>query len=135
MSTTRIDPGTTNSYALSGPGRRRSTVTGAEPPHWRDFAARVDQDLNLFFPISTVGAAADRQVEAAKQICRSCPVRDNCLEWALDVGPEFGIFGGCTDVERRRLRSRRDAAQRWRNVPSPGPHRSEQSVAEALEPR
>ena len=133
MSSTRIDlDPTTNGYT---PATRRNGAAPEEPPHWRDFAACINQDLNLFFPISAVGAAAERQVEAAKQVCRSCPVQAQCLDWALDVGPEFGIFGGCTEVERRRLRSRRDLAQRWRNVPAPGPHLSEQSVAEALEPR
>jgi len=146
MSITRIDQDATSTLALipgsapsptrtPTPARRRSRADEEPPPHWRDFAACIEQDLNLFFPISTVGAAAARQVEAAKQVCRDCPVQQSCLEWALDVGPEFGIFGGCTEVERRRLRSRRDAAQRWRNVPAPGPHRSEEAVAEALEPR
>jgi WhiB family redox-sensing transcriptional regulator len=114
----------------------RKPAPGAEPPpHWRDFAACVQEDLNLFFPMSTSGQAAERQVEAAKQVCRACPVQQSCLEWALEVGPEFGIFGGSTEAERRILRSRRSPAQRWRNVPAPFPHRSEEAVAQALEPR
>ena len=114
----------------------RKTAPGQEPPpHWRDFAACVEQDLNLFFPMSTAGQAAQRQAEAAKQVCQACPVRQSCLEWALEVGPEFGIFGGTTEAERRILRSRRSPAQRWRNVPAPFPHRSEEAVAQALEPR
>ena len=144
MSTTRIDSGATNAGfpliqpvatpASALPQAPRRTVVGQDPPpHWRDFAACIDQDLNLFFPMSTLGAVAQRQVEAAKQVCRACPVQQSCLEWALEVGPEFGIFGGCTEVERRRLRSRRGGS--WRTTPAPGPHRSEQAVAEALEPR
>ncbi|MFL6026415.1 MAG: WhiB family transcriptional regulator [Friedmanniella sp.] len=120
---------------LVAPTRRRTVVGQEPPPHWRDFAACIEEDLNLFFPISTVGAAAARQVEAAKQVCRACPVQQSCLEWALEVGPEFGIFGGRTEVERRRLRSRRAAGQHWRAAGVPGAHRSEQSVAEDLEPR
>ena len=119
---------------LSRPARK--TASGQEPPpHWRDFAACVEQDLNLFFPMSTTGQAAERQAEAAKQVCQACPVQQSCLEWALDVGPEFGIFGGTTEAERRVLRSHRNPAQRWRNVPAPFPHRSEEAVAQALEPR
>jgi len=115
---------------------RRRSVRGQEPPpDWREFAACVDHDLNLFFPMSTAGPAAERQVETAKQVCRGCPVQATCLEWALEVGPEFGIFGGHTEVERRVLRSRRSAGQRWRTAAAPFPHRSEQAVADALEPR
>nr|WP_231930622.1 WhiB family transcriptional regulator [Friedmanniella luteola] len=101
-------------------------------PDWRDSAACVREDLNLFFPISTVGAAAAQQVAAAKAVCARCPVRQDCLEWSLDVGPEFGIFGGCTEVERRRLRNERSAGPRWRS--DVGPHRSEAAVREAMEP-
>lgn len=122
--------------APSFPSRPRRTARGEEPPpHWRDFAACVQQDLNLFFPVSTSGPTARRQVDAAKQVCEACPVQQNCLEWALDVGPEFGIFGGKTEAERRVLRSRRSPAQRWRTAPAPFPHRSEEAVTEALEPR
>ena len=149
MSTARIDlPGPTKGslplitspasgkVSVPAPPAPRRTAVGQEPPpHWRDFAACVEQDLNLFFPISTVGAAAARQVEAAKEVCRACPVQQSCLEWALDVGPEFGIFGGRTEVERRRLRSRRATGQRWVRTVPPGPHRSEEAVADALEPR
>ena len=149
MSTTRIDlPGATRTSVpligspapskVSVPARPapRHTAVGQEPPpHWRDFAACVEEDLNLFFPISTVGAAAARQVEAAKEVCRACPVQQSCLEWALDVGPEFGIFGGRTEVERRRLRSRRIPRQRWARTTSTGPHRGEEAVTDALEPR
>jgi len=146
MSITRIDAGATTAgrslipepartSALPAPTRRRPVVGQDSPPHWRDFAACIEHDLNLFFPMSTVGAAAQRQVEAAKQVCRACPVQQSCLEWALDVGPEFGIFGGCTEVERRVLRSRRSNGDRWQTAAAPAPHRSEQAVAEALEPR
>jgi WhiB family redox-sensing transcriptional regulator len=115
------------------PSTRRAAVGQDPPPHWRDFAACIEQDLNLFFPISTVGAAAARQVEAAKEVCRACPVQSNCLEWALDVGPEFGIFGGRTEVERRRLRSRRATGQRWMRAAASGARRGED--VDALDPR
>jgi WhiB family redox-sensing transcriptional regulator len=122
--------------SVPAPTPRRTALGQEPPPHWRDFAACVEQDLNLFFPISTVGAAAARQAEAAKEICRACPVQQSCLEWALDVGPEFGIFGGRTEVERRRLRSRRGTGQRWARVgAASGSHRNEEAVTDAPEPR
>src|SRR5687768_341463 len=120
--------------APSGPAptKRRTVPDAVEVPDWRESAACVHQDLNLFFPVSTVGTAAQQQVAAAKRVCAGCPVQRECLEWALDVGPEFGIFGGRTEIERRRLRDERSNGSRWRT--EAGPHRSEAAVREALEP-
>jgi WhiB family redox-sensing transcriptional regulator len=39
----------------------------------------------------------------AKLICRDCPVRAICLDWALANGQEAGIWGGLTEDQRRRL--------------------------------
>jgi WhiB family redox-sensing transcriptional regulator len=117
------------------PAARRTGASEGPSPDWRALAACVEQDLNLFFPVSTVGAAAARQVEAAKEVCRNCPVQQSCLEWALDVGPEFGIFGGRTEVERRRLRSRRGTGQRWVRPAVPLRQRGEEAVVDSLEPR
>jgi WhiB family transcriptional regulator, redox-sensing transcriptional regulator len=77
--------------------------TGAERTDWRDHAACRYHDPELFFPISTTGAAAP-QVEAAKRVCAGCPVRLQCLRWSLDTGQDAGIWGGTTDEERRLLR-------------------------------
>jgi WhiB family redox-sensing transcriptional regulator len=73
---------------------------------WRDDAACRGADLELFFPIS------DEAAGPAKSICASCPVRDDCLEWALSSRQEDGVFGGMTPSERRRLRRRRRTAAR-----------------------
>jgi Transcription factor WhiB len=45
-------------------------------------------------------------VEAAKAVCERCPVRGECLQWALDAGADadYGIWGGLDEAERRRLR-------------------------------
>jgi WhiB family redox-sensing transcriptional regulator len=57
-----------------------------------------------FFPSNGLG------VEAAQQICRTCPVRVECLEYALLHRIEQGVWGGASERERRRiLRSRRRA--------------------------
>ena len=112
--------------------KRRTPPGEEEVPDWRESAACAREDLNLFFPVSTVGAAAQQQVAAAKAVCARCPVRQECLAWSLDVGPEFGIFGGCTEQERRRLRNELSQGPRWSS--DVGPHRSEAAVREALEP-
>ena len=72
---------------------------------WRDRAACRDMDPDLFFPIGTTGPALD-QIESAKGICRVCPVRELCLEYALATNQEAGIWGGTSEEERRKLRKR-----------------------------
>ncbi len=91
------------------PVERTRHRSRSEPPEpdWRETASCAQQDLDLFFPVSTVGVVASRQIQAAKQVCAACPVQPACLAWALEVGPEFGIFGGLTEAERRRVRSER----------------------------
>lgn len=110
---------------------RRRTPIGVEPePDWRDSSACIGLDLNLFFPISTVGAAARSQIEEAKAVCVECPVQRQCLDWALEVGPEFGIFGGCTDAERRRLRQRTNPNASLIAAVIPNPYGAQGEVCE-----
>jgi WhiB family transcriptional regulator, redox-sensing transcriptional regulator len=72
---------------------------------WRQRAACRDEDPELFFPVSDTGPGA-RQAEQAKAVCARCPVRELCLDYALDSGLDHGIFGGTTETERRELRRR-----------------------------
>ena len=73
---------------------------------WRLRAACRDQDPELFFPLSEMGPGA-RQADRAKAVCARCPVRAECLEYALDNGLDHGVFGGTTETERRALRRAR----------------------------
>jgi WhiB family redox-sensing transcriptional regulator len=84
--------------------------------NWRDRAACLDEDPELFFPIGTTGPAL-AQVEEAKSVCARCPVRVECLQWALDTGVDQGIWGGLSEDERRSLK-RRSARSRMRTVQS-----------------
>ncbi len=69
------------------------------PPDWhREAACRDVPDPDVFYPSS--GQTGDK----AKAICQECPVRAVCLEWALDTGEAFGIWGGHTARERKALR-------------------------------
>ena len=72
---------------------------------WRHRAACVGQDGNLFFPLSST-EASDAVRDRAKEVCGGCPVRQPCLDWALEVGVDDGIFGGLTARERRTLKRR-----------------------------
>ncbi len=77
---------------------------------WRNSAACRTEDPDLFFPIGTSGPAL-LQTEQAKAVCRRCPVREQCLQWALRTGQSIGVWGG-TDEEERRALKRRTAARR-----------------------
>jgi WhiB family transcriptional regulator, redox-sensing transcriptional regulator len=70
---------------------------------WRDAATCIDTDTEFFFPAGVTGAALD-QAERAKAVCASCPVREQCLDWALATGQDPGIWGGLTEDERRQRR-------------------------------
>ncbi|MDQ0605343.1 WhiB family redox-sensing transcriptional regulator [Streptomyces canus] len=72
---------------------------------WREKAACRDVDPDLFFPIGTAGLTLV-QIDEAKAVCARCPVRERCLQWALDVGQVEGIWGGTTESERRATRRR-----------------------------
>lgn len=78
---------------------------------WRNLAACIDEDPELFFPVGSTGPAID-QVERAKAICRRCPVTEQCLEWALDTNQDAGVWGGLSEDERRSLRRSRQRRRR-----------------------
>lgn len=73
---------------------------------WRQRAACIDEDPELFFPVGTTGPALD-QLERAKSVCHRCQVVDECLEWALATNQDAGVWGGMSEEERRSLRRSR----------------------------
>lgn len=56
---------------------------------------------NEFFPSDGVG------VDAARRVCEPCPVKSECLEYALEYRIEHGVWGGASERERRRIMRRR----------------------------
>lgn len=76
-----------------------------ENENWRHDAACLDEDPDLFFPIGNTGPAL-LQVAEAKTVCRRCPVREQCLHWAIEHGQDSGVWGGLGENERRSLRRR-----------------------------
>jgi WhiB family redox-sensing transcriptional regulator len=74
--------------------------------NWRDDALCRRHDPELWFPVA--GPTTDvykEQVREAKGVCTNCPVREQCLEWALERLP-IGVAGGLDEHERARLRRR-----------------------------
>ena len=88
------------------PGNRRlidvfAAVAPAASPadlSWRDLAVCAETDPEAFFP------EKGGSTREAKRVCRGCEVRAECLEYALDHGERFGIWGGMSERERRRLK-------------------------------
>ncbi len=78
---------------------------------WRNDAACRNEDPDLFFPIGSTGPAVE-QADQAKQICMTCSVREECLEYALASNQDAGIWGGLTEDERRTLKRARQRRRR-----------------------
>lgn len=77
----------------------------AEPLYdtWQTRGACRTEDPELFFPVGNAGPAR-LQAEEAKAVCARCPVREACLQWALEAGQQSGVWGGMTEEERHLLR-------------------------------
>jgi WhiB family transcriptional regulator, redox-sensing transcriptional regulator len=73
---------------------------------WRSEALCRDTDPDLFFPVGTTGQALV-QIERAKNVCGECPVRVECLDYALATNQDAGIWGGLSEEERRMMRRQR----------------------------
>lgn len=64
---------------------------------WRLGAPCTRVDPEVFFPDPSESA------EPARQVCRGCGVRAQCLEFALANDVRFGVWGGLSEAERREL--------------------------------
>jgi WhiB family redox-sensing transcriptional regulator len=77
---------------------------------WREQGACRDEDADLFYPLggdqghhrTGINLAQER---AAKAVCLRCPVRLACRTWALEIGDDWGVWGGLNENERRALRA------------------------------
>jgi WhiB family transcriptional regulator, redox-sensing transcriptional regulator len=75
---------------------------------WQDRAACAGMDAQLFFGPDGEGRQEREIREAkAKAVCALCPVRAQCLDYALRSSIRHGIWGGLTKEERSRERRRR----------------------------
>lgn len=74
-------------------------------PEWMSEGACIGSDPDLFFPARhETGALAE-----ALAVCRTCPVRVECLEYAV-ANRDAGVWGGTTDRQRRKIRKDRGIA-------------------------
>lgn len=86
-----------------------------DDPNWLDAAACKDMDSEVFFP----GRGMDLQ--PAKQVCKRCPIKELCLEYALRNEEKFGVWGGTSERERRAMRRERRSPDAAVPIPVRGP--------------
>ena len=82
---------------------QRITTKLLQPVDWQANARCTEVDPEIFFPER--GGSS----KAARAVCNRCEVRMQCLEYALNNKEQFGIWGGTSERERRRLRRERTA--------------------------
>ncbi len=70
---------------------------------WQQGAACRGPNQAIFFPPPRLERRSEKRLREAraKEICLSCPVRQPCLEYALTIREQHGIWGGLTENERR----------------------------------
>ena len=90
---------------LGMPGIRSASIVDDDenPLSWQTDALCAQTDPEAFFP-EKGGSTRD-----AKKICTTCEVKAQCLDYALANDERFGIWGGLSERERRRLRRARTA--------------------------
>jgi WhiB family redox-sensing transcriptional regulator len=90
--------------------QERLAIRAAIPPFAGDPAkACADVNPEVFFP-SAHGLSAKLAIGRAKAICRRCPLREECAEWAIATEQGYGVFGGTTPNERAVIRTTRRRA-------------------------
>lgn len=72
----------------------------SEQQDWQERALCAQTDPEAFFP------EKGGSTREAKRICQGCEVKDECLEYALEHDERFGIWGGLSERERRRMKHR-----------------------------
>ena len=88
---------------LNTRGRSADLDTSGDWRHRARCRGMATADHDPWFPTGTTSDADHEQERAAKAVCQRCPVRLDCLDWAVIAG-EAGIWGGMTEQDRRPLR-------------------------------
>ena len=77
---------------------------------WQEDANCKNEDPDLFFP--NRGASTKK----AKEICYACQVKEYCLEYSIVNAEKFGIWGGLSERERRKIRKDRGLTRKRKNA-------------------
>ncbi len=90
----------TGDFVMGGLTHISSNESGTPDLTWQERALCAQTDPEAFFP------EKGGSTREAKRVCLSCDVRSECLEYALGHDERFGIWGGLSERERRRLNRR-----------------------------
>ena len=71
------------------------------PPEWTRKALCAEVDPEIFFPDK------GERTAHVKQICKACIVKVECLEYSIQNNERFGVCGGLTEHDRRKVRARK----------------------------
>jgi WhiB family redox-sensing transcriptional regulator len=80
------------------PERINADQSALDDEEWQERALCAQTDPEAFFP------EKGGSTREAKRICQGCEVKDECLDYALAKDERFGIWGGLSERERRRLK-------------------------------
>ena len=80
-------------------------LDGAPATAWQQQGLCRTVDATVFFPPAHFEHKPEREAREAKAkaICAGCPVRAECLEWALATREPHGVWGGYSEIERRQI--------------------------------
>lgn len=92
----------TATHSLHGPPGALDDLVDVAALGWQNRALCAEVDPEIFFP-----EQEERTAFHAKKVCKSCPVRTECLEYALNTGQEHGVWGGVCSKERQKIKSNR----------------------------
>ncbi len=67
-------------------------------PEWQQRASCTSADPETFYP------GKGESTREAKRVCRGCEVRVECLEWALGENERHGVWGGLSELERKKIK-------------------------------
>lgn len=93
-------------------GFGRHSVEASDPGDpWQARAACRSHSPELFFTNGR-GRPSQEQEKAAQVVCRGCPVRNECGEWAIETGQAYGVWGGMTERQlHARIRARKNKTE------------------------
>lgn len=80
-------------------------LSAALATEWQTQGLCRVEDAAVFFPPAHFEHKVEREAREAraKAICQRCPVRPECLEWALAIREPYGVWGGYTEAERKQV--------------------------------
>lgn len=71
---------------------------------WRDKASCKNVDNRLFFDFFQGNCKADdERLAFLKELCSKCPVKKECLDFAVRNGIQYGVWGGLLPKERKEI--------------------------------